>query len=234
MSTSDFDGFSRDYDDILGSQLQFFGAESDYFAEYKVELTRRLVGGAPASILDFGCGIGRSVKHFARYFPGSTVVGMDVSEGSLDVARRDNAGVAFYAPGTLPPSLRFDLIFAAGVFHHIAPGQRLETLQACANWLSPAGHLVVFEHNPYNPVTRRIVRLCPFDRDAHLVQRRELVSLARRAGLAVRHAWYTLFFPGALGWMRPLERYLTKLPLGGQYLVHACRSAGVPGASAPA
>jgi SAM-dependent methyltransferase len=159
---------------------------------------------------------------------------MDVSEGSLEVARRENPDVEFFALGTLPPGRQFDLVFLAGVFHHIAPEGRTETMHACAERLSPTGHLVIFEHNPYNPVTRRVVRLCPFDRDAQLVRRRDLVSLARGSGLAVRHAWYTLFFPRALGWMRRLEPYLTKVPLGGQYLVHACRPlpAGSPGVPA--
>src|SRR5262249_13440413 len=189
MSPIDFDQFSHHYDDILGAQLHFFEAESGYLAEYKVEVTQRLVGSAPVSILDFGCGIGRSVKHFGKYFPRSTVVGMDVSEGSLDTARRENPGIEFFAPGTLPTGRQFDLVFAAGVFHHIAPGQRQEIMRACADRLSPTGHLVIFEHNPYNPVTRRMVRLCAFDHDAHLVRRRDLVSLARGSGLAVRHAW---------------------------------------------
>jgi SAM-dependent methyltransferase len=223
MSQADFDKFSHDYEDILGAQLHFFEADSGYFAEYKVQLTRQLVGPATATILDFGCGTGRSVKHFRRYFPASKVLGMDVSEGSLSVARSENPGVEFFAPESLPAAYRFDLIFLAGVFHHIAPGRRAETMRACAERLSPSGHLMIFEHNPYNPLTRRVVKSCPFDLDAQLVRRRDLVSLAQRSGLAVRHAWYTLFFPGALGWMRPLEQYLTKVPLGGQYLVHACR-----------
>jgi SAM-dependent methyltransferase len=224
MDRVDFDDFSHDYQSLLAEQLGFFEADSGYFAEYKARLARQLVGSEPSLILDFGCGVGRTVKFLQRYFPGSRVVGTDISEHSLAVARQENPGAAFWPWRDLPADLRFDLVFAANVFHHIAPGRRTGAMEFCARRLSAAGHLVVFEHNPYNPVTRYLVARCPFDRDAQLLTRRQVIGLARSAGLRVMRAAYTLFLPAALSKLRGLEPYLAGLPLGGQHVVHAVRS----------
>ena len=50
----------------------------------------------------------------------------------------------------------FDLVFVAGVFHHIPPEERQGAADAVAAHMAPGGSLVVFEHNPYNPVTRKL------------------------------------------------------------------------------
>ena len=68
MGRSELDGFSRDYEGILGAHLRLFVAESSCFAEYRVQRTRRLVGSEAATVLDFRRGIGRSVRHLRRYF----------------------------------------------------------------------------------------------------------------------------------------------------------------------
>jgi hypothetical protein len=84
--------------------------------------------------------------------------------------------------------------------------------------------LFVFEHNPYNPVTRRLVNTCPFDADAVLLARAETVSLLKAAGLEPSAAAYCLFFPQMLAALRPLEAWLGWLPLGGQYFVAGRKS----------
>jgi hypothetical protein len=83
------------------------------------------------------------------------------------------------------------------------------------------GLTVVFEHNPLNPLTRRVVRDCAFDEGVELLGRRELERLYRAAGLAVVEAEYLLFFP----WRADaLERRLTWLPFGAQYVVAGRRA----------
>ena len=80
----------------------------------------------------------------------------------------------------------------------------------------PDGLTMVFEHNPLNPLTRRVVRNCAFDEGVELIGRGELTRLFRAAGLAVADREYLLFFP----WRADaLERRLTRLPLGAQYVV---------------
>ena len=139
------------------------------------------------------------------------------------MARRRHEYAEFYSAETFPDGFQADLVFAAGVFHHIAPPERPDALAFCRSHLSPGGDLVVFEHNPYNPATRKMVADCPFDEDAVLLPPSELEGLARHADLRLVERAFTLFFPRQLNWLRPLERYLKGFPLGGQYYVWATR-----------
>ena len=52
-----------------------------------------------------------------------------------------------------------------------------------ARVLRPGGIAAIFEHNPLNPLTRRVVSNCVFDEDAVLLRRRRARGLLRQAGL---------------------------------------------------
>jgi len=119
---------------------------------------------------------------------------------------------------------RFDLVLASCVFHHIAPAERREALRYCFSCLKPGGRFVIFEHNPFNPVTRHLVNTCPFDADAILLTMRETIDRMSEAQFTITHTGYCLFFPGALSVLRPLENVMGWLPLGGQYFVCGART----------
>jgi hypothetical protein len=89
--------------------------------------------------------------------------------------------------------------------------------------LNQGGELFIFEHNPYNPLTRRIVNNCEFDDDAILLTAREIKSRLLQSKFRFLQTHYTLFFPGFLSKLRFLEKYMEWLPLGGQYFVHAIK-----------
>ena len=109
-----------------------------------------------------------------------------------------------------------DLAFAVCVLHHVDPPDRLALLAETARVTRPGGLVLVFEHNPLNPLTRRVVRDCAFDEGVELLGRRELERLFRGAGLEVLGCEYLLFFP----WRADMiERRLTRLPFGAQYVV---------------
>lgn len=85
--------------------------------------------------------------------------------------------------------------------------------------LKDGGKLIVFEHNTYNPVTRKIVNNCVFDSDAVLVNQRAFGKQLRRNGFLKTKKRYTIFFPRkkAFKWLLPLEKHLSWCMLGGQY-----------------
>ena len=88
------------------------------------------------------------------------------------------------------------------------------------------GLACVLEHNPFNPLTRRAVSNCDFDRDAVLLTMRRTVAAFIRAGATIEDRRYYLFTPFE---SRPLacsERLLRRLPLGGQYVVAASPGMG--------
>jgi SAM-dependent methyltransferase len=220
----DFDDYTDDYNRLLKEKTQFFSSSEEYFARYKVDIVRQRVDSPVGRVLEYGCGIGRNIPFLQRAFPDAVIVGSDISRASLDIARQENAAVEFVVEdGSIGSLGLFDVIFVAGVFHHVPLGQRATVASTLLQRLSPDGTLFVFEHNPFNPVTRRIVSTCPYDEDAVLLKPSELQRILREAGLSVQRKAYCLFVPPSMPALIPLENQLGWLPLGGQYWVQAKR-----------
>jgi ubiquinone/menaquinone biosynthesis C-methylase UbiE len=223
-----FDEFAGDYDALMQKQLQGFGEESAYFAEYKVRLVKERLtqtkpNQSPATILEYGCGTGRNLTFLRTYFPDALIEGCDISEASLNLASKRAPDVNLFTLNAAVPSKQYDMVFIACVFHHIAPPERKGAFEQIYSMLKPNGELFIFEHNPFNPVTQRMVSTCPFDKDAVLLTPSELESRTKDAQLKLVEKKYALFFPAPLKALRPMEAYLGWLPLGGQYYIRAVK-----------
>ena len=220
----DFDDYTDNYNQLLKEKTQFFSSSEEYFARYKVDIVRKQVQSPVGRLLEYGCGIGRNIPFLQHAFHDAVIVGSDISRASLDIARQGNFGVKFVQEDEAAESIgTFDVIFVAGVYHHIRPAQRAMVTNILLKRLAPGGLLFVFEHNPYNPVTRRIVNTCPYDKDAVLLKPSELIATLGQAGFAVERKTYCLFVPPSLPRLARLENRLGWLPLGGQYWVQARR-----------
>jgi SAM-dependent methyltransferase len=224
----EFDLYVDDYHDQHAASVRLSGEGPEFFAAYKAALTSRLVtaaGLAPARLMDFGAGLGNCVPHLQRAFPEAALTCIDVSADSLaQCAARAIRPVdaVVYDARTLPfPDGSFDLVFTACVFHHIAAGDHIRLLREIRRTLQSDGRFVLFEHNPWNPLTRHAVRNCPFDRNAVLISAPEMRNRLHAAGFEDVSLRWTMFFPAALAGLRPLERGLRWLPLGAQYCLVA-------------
>jgi hypothetical protein len=80
---------------------------------------------------------------------------------------------------------------------------------------------VIFEHNPFNPVTRYIVATCEFDEKAVLVPAHSLMAREIAAGFSNVKRSYIGFFPRMLRSLRSWEPWLSALPIGAQYFTVA-------------
>ena len=218
---AEFDRFDQTYEAELDDAISFAGQEHEFYVDAKVrrllELARRRLGPRPLRVLDVGCGVGLTD---ARLLPHvEELEGVDVSPGMIERAREANPAARYqvYDGIRLPfEDGTFDVSFAICVLHHVDVADRRPLVEEMGRVTKPDGLVAVFEHNPLNPLTRRVVRSCAFDEDAVLIGRSELVRLFRAAGLGVADGEYLLFFP----WRADaLERRLTRLPLGAQYVV---------------
>lgn len=220
MADHEFDRFSNNYDQILSDSMPDLLRENQYFAEYKIALLAELLNTRPPQrILDFGCGIGRSLHYLTQYFPEAELYGYDPSADSVQIATRQYPHVRFLQDAENIPVQHFDLIFSSNVFHHIPLAERLSALSLCKKALAPDGNIIIFEHNPLNPVTRYIFDHCPFDVDAEMISAKAMHDLALLAKLQIKARAYTMFFPRQLAFLRRFEPMLRWLPLGAQYYV---------------
>lgn len=222
----EFDKFAEAYRDIHTRNVQSVsGEDSTYFAEYKIKEIRARFGKLKGSFLDLGCGDGITAEFVNKYFPAMKYDGIDISEKSVEIANsRKTLSSSFrvYDGYTIPfKNNTFDVVFMACVLHHILPSKRRRIIRECRRVLKPGGKLIIFEHNTYNPVTRKVVNDCIFDEDAILLSSREAERRMRQARMHNIECRYTIFFPrkGIFTKFVPLEKYLSKIPLGGQYYI---------------
>ena len=227
--TTEFDRFRDSYREVVEQSIAFSGAGLDVFTRAKARVlldlaARRLGDPGRLSFLDVGCGPGETDRWLAGRV--QALSGVDVSREMIEVARRRNPGVEYRPsePGRLPfPAERFDVCFTVCVLHHVALPERPALVDEMVRVTRPGGLVCIFEHNPWNPLTRKAVAGCEFDRDALLLRRRESERLLRGAGLADVHGSYIVFFTRESARLQRIERLLGSLPLGAQHVVSARR-----------
>ncbi|MBW2409964.1 MAG: class I SAM-dependent methyltransferase [Deltaproteobacteria bacterium] len=223
MKQTEFDRFADNYRKIHNHNLRKTGYTSDFFAERKVSEIARLVADPKQNfnILDLGCGDGLCTAFFRQYFPNSFLQGLDVSGQSIQSAvRRDIPGAQFniYDGSQIPfKNDSFHIILLAGVLHHVVdvPNQT-RLIAECRRVLTKEGSLFVFEHNPLNPITRKIVDDCPFDKNAKLINPIRLKKRLQQNGFQTR-CRFIIFLPALLKKFEFLENWIWWVPIGGQY-----------------
>jgi SAM-dependent methyltransferase len=115
-----------------------------------------------------------------------------------------------------------DFVTAVCVYHHVHAEARGLLTSEISRVLTSGGLCCLIEHNPWNLVTRAIVKRCPVDIDAELLTARSAVALLESADFEPLLSHYFLYLPEQLfNHLNPLEKLLSKVPLGGQYALLA-------------
>ena len=217
-----FDGYAPNYDELLHDPLRDrFAGGSAFFIERKCQIVakrlRRFGGDRPLRVLDAGCGQGTAFQFFTSPV---RVFGTDISASMLHEARQ-RGPVAVQEPYALPfADDTFDAAYAFCIYHHIPDAEHVRHLSELRRVVRPGGEVMVFEHNPFNPVTARIFARAPIDRGCHMIAPARLRSTFQAAGFDDMAQGYFLFVPESLdGAFGRVEPALSWLPLGGQYFV---------------
>ena len=223
MSNSYFDEYAASYDKDLHKALSVSGVDKNYFAHGRMAWLAAWLQAkalATGSVLDFGCGTGSATPFIKQCIKPRSVVGVDVSADSLSVARETfGADDTSFSLIEQPSPNRFDIAFCNGVFHHIDPTERKESLAYGFASLKPGGIFALFENNPWNPATRYVMSRCSFDKDAITLPPPETRRRMQEVGFEILSTRFLFIFPALLKLLRSLETPLSPLPFGTQYVV---------------
>lgn len=228
--TSDFSDFKNTYRQEVQASISFIGQDVDFFTEVKakhiLELARQHFGELKdLKVLDVGCGVGETDRYLTKRF--GELYGVDVAAGVLDVAGTKNPTAKYlvYDGSTLPfQDDMFDVAFAVCVLHHVEPRKWSRFISEMKRVTREGGLVAVFEHNPFNPLTKLAVNRCAFDKDATLVSARRLSNILINSGMVIIDRNYFLFFPSRGHIFSIIERWLWRFPLGAQYYIVAGKS----------
>ncbi len=229
-SFDDFDAYARDYRSVHTANIKISGADSFYFAEMKVKLLQQFEENIQLKILDVGCGDGTTEVFMNKHFPAWEITAIDVSEKSIVEAKNKKISNCIFqvynGNDILFPSDSFDVVFMAGVLHHIVFSLHNHIIKEVNRVLKQDGRFYLFEHNPFNPLTRHLVNTCVFDKKAKLLKSIYIERLLRKNNFLVDKKNFIIFFPrkGILSKLIFLEKYLQWMPLGGQYFIVANKS----------
>ncbi len=227
---AEFDCYIKNYRKNLDNSLALSGESSTYFAQYKAKkLKEWLLSRANRSqtILDFGCGDGMMTAFVAEEFPLATVFGVDPSSDSIKEAQEQFPKIKFALNYDEKPDLdfqdnQFDIVFAAGAFHHIPFERHHGYLKEIFRVLKPDGCFVIFELNPFNPLTVRTFKNNVIDQNATMLKpkftQKLVKSCAPHGNIIVK---FYCFYPRILKYLRWTERFMTMIPFGALYAVIA-------------
>ncbi|MBI4385182.1 MAG: class I SAM-dependent methyltransferase [Nitrospinae bacterium] len=220
----EFDRYSKNYNAVLEESLKISGYDTFHFVRAKLKKLAQLnpmERKSPIDFLDYGCGSGNLCLEFNRYFPKARYFGVDPSGEMIETAKTQyGAKGTFCAVSSEEWKIRpYDIIFSSGVYHHIPHKDHKRIVCGLKKSLAPSGKMIIWEHNPINPFTRKIVTDCPFDKDAVLIPSKQMADLFYEAGFSRVEVIFTAFFPKFLSVFASAERFLEWLPLGAQYVV---------------
>jgi len=222
----EFDQYAPAYADLLDDPIRKkFTQDPLHFHRRKWLLLQSVLERAGADVaaqrwLDVGCGQGDLLELAGRNFAQAT--GCDPSAEMISGL---NSFQVEHQPclSELPfDDASVDFVTAVCVYHHVHGPARALLIEEMKRVLTPGGLCCIVEHNPWNPITRGIVRRCPVDVDAELVPACEIGRLLQVAGFQALNTNYFLYLPERIfERMGRIEKMLRKVPLGGQYAVLA-------------
>jgi tRNA (cmo5U34)-methyltransferase len=146
---------------------------------------------AVTSILDLGTGTGETLGHVLALHPSAHVIGLDESEGMLDVARTrlDAYDVALRRADLLDelPAGPFDVVVSALAVHHLDGEGKATLFERVAAVLRPGGRFILGDVIlPEDPSTAAIPLSDGWDKPSTVVDQ---VRWLEEAGLVATVVW---------------------------------------------
>ncbi len=173
-----------------------FNLTEDFFSKLKIFSKN-------AKILDYGCGTGVSLKKAIEFEP-KKIVGIDISEVSIEKARRNigssNKNLELLVDNCEQTKFNeneFDVVYGAGILHHLQINQCLNEIFRV---LKPGGKLLFIEPLGTNPLINLYRLLTPNSRskDEHPLLKEDFDYIKNKfSNIEIKYyGFFTLiFFP---------------------------------------
>jgi len=219
MKTESVERFDRTAEGYLRWWAPVLAPASARLIDRVGRLCPGLPSGEPVDVIDMGCGTGNLLFEAARRWPSARLVGLDASEGMLEVARHQAAGlpdsvrtrinyVAADAAAVPAPDASFDLVMTGFMIQQVT--DRATAMAELFRICRPGGRVAIVgwlkEPVPFGPEAALedalaevgVVRPAPRDvKSGHFRTVRQAADELRRAGFRrvsarsgqLEHAW---------------------------------------------
>ncbi len=107
----------------------------------------------PKQVLDWGCGVGRIIRHMPAIFPESTIHGCDTNTSMVGWNVSHYPGIHFTVSDHHPPTdyldAKFELVYGFSVLTHIDARQQLAWIKELHRIIAKKGILIITTHGDH-------------------------------------------------------------------------------------
>jgi len=228
----EFDNYAKNYFKEMSHPLRnIISKDGDYFIEAKYNIIKdafTLIKNSKDGFVavDIGTGLGLFEHFFNK--ENIKIFALDLSFNMLKIGQLINPlklkGLYFQGDAlSIPLHENFsDIVFASCVFHHLLEDEIRIVLKEMTRICKQNGLIIVFEHNPYNIITKFVVKTTKLDRNANLLKPEEIIKMMGVSKLNLIEVKYFLYGNNKVdAWVEKRIPFASKFPLGGQFCIIA-------------
>jgi ubiquinone/menaquinone biosynthesis C-methylase UbiE len=195
---------------------KFINLNREFFINLQIEkiiqlLKKNKIDYKNYSCLDIGCQDGYTTSKLKKYFRHS--IGIDIKKGFSNEGNYINGDV-FKIP---LKENSVDLIISFSLLHHFKNPDRVKIIKMSQKILKKNGILIILEYNEKNPIVRQYFN--EQNENNYFVNKKGLTKELYSKGFEILDIEYLLYITDATKKLKFLETLLSKIPMGGKYIV---------------
>ncbi len=158
-------------------------------AKYLIDLFSKYISLEGKTVLDWGCGPSRVIRHFPSLIPSSTFYGCDYNVGTIEWNKNNIKNVTFEVNDLHPPtvfeSVFFDAIYGLSIFTHLSEENHKKWIDELHRICAPNGIVLMTTHGEVYKV--KLLK--------HELERFEANELVINGQTKEGHRTYTAYHP---------------------------------------